>query len=246
MRWSKSPRASPAYLAAVGEPTDFGRWGDNDFRVKTHPLAGAILTITAVVAFRGGRVGLELHKHDAKSRVDGLARLTYHGQLPAADANILFLGNHPRCFHEASAWSLREVKFDARRYTSCLDDVAARHWSERLVTLAGGVALEQDPYFPGAWRTYVDVSGDVPPAVALRYDPDCDGTRLPGPTSNVMDRSGGRGDGGARRAELVIPKLFSRQCAGNATIKVSALIGDWLLGIPLVIKLPREAELQGR
>lgn len=212
--------------------------------LRIHPLAGALLTVFAVVAFRGGRTWLQLRKQGAKWREAYAARLSNYGQVPPGEAARLFRDNHPRCFKAASAWNLRQASFDERRYEACLDDLAVRHWSNR-VTLSGGEILEQDPYFPGSWRTYVSISGDVPQGFNLRYEPSCDGELSRGPSSNVFDRSSARG-GDSRRSELVIPKLFARLCAGRATLKVSPSIGNWSLGAPLIVPLPRESESPGK
>jgi hypothetical protein len=209
--------------------------------LRIHPLAGALLTVLAVVAWHGGRTWLQLRTQDAKWREAYAARLSSYGEIPGAEAAPLFQENHPRCFDAASEWSLRQARFDERRYEACLDALAAAHWSDR-VTLSGGEALEQDPFFPGSWRTYVRVSGDVPRSFGLRYEAGCDGEVVPGPSSNIFDRSSARSDGDSRRAELVIPKLFARRCTGKATLKVSPLAGNWSLGPPLIVWLPREAE----
>lgn len=208
--------------------------------MKVHPLVGAAVTVLAVVAFRAGRGALALRKFDADCRVIGPARLSSLGRLPHDEATRAFETNHRRCVQLASVWSLRKADFDRRRYEACLDAVAASHWRDRVV-LAGGDRLEQDPDLPGSWRTEVSASGRVPEGMQLEYEHRCDGARPLGWSSSIGGRSGRVDAAGAYRIEVVIAKQIARRCAGTATVIVTAKAGEWLLGPPLVIPVPRES-----
>ena len=197
-------------------------------------VGAVILAVVVALVSVIGRSFVRLRDSERKMAEVSPERLRIFGHLSPEEAATVSSLHHRPCFDAATKWKWLRVTFEQPQYFECLDKFIAERWRSRA--RLSNSPLEQDPYFPEMWRTFVAIEGERPEGTALKYTVDCDHLALTAVLSNVGHRDFVALSATSGRWEIGVPKRLAELCPGKPLL-ATALIGEWPLSEPLAIVL---------